>query len=394
MVKTNLAESKTRQAGEQQISHVLLSREAMRHQLGSVAGMVYHIGSDPSPVEQGFRTVVTPEAERFGFVSWLQGGGPYTGMMVSPYYHPDLGFTLDDRDKIELDEANDGLLRAITGAEGMDFHQDAAPGWHYLLSNFDQLPPIRVLKTQIASPTCSLSVLSDSVIPWQDAIYKALVKGHLANARKLSNVVIVSVDDPNPFSVETLQANFEIMFGDKFDSNSRLVEEGEQVMRAVHCCGAWPVLSAMATGAVDVVHYDAWQYGEAPIIGQPKVLSGYLSKGGLIAWGGVPQNYKYLLELADKLSLGPIKINSVTDFEVLAHMLENKREETADFIFERYTQWFNKVYLEGGIDRRTLARQVFISATCGYGSNESPSLRDFSYKLARDVANLAVVNFS
>ncbi|MFH1827193.1 MAG: hypothetical protein ABH812_02015 [bacterium] len=379
-----------RRVVEPQISHTLLSRETMRHQLGSVAGMVYHVGSDPSPVEEGFRKIVIPEAERFGFVSWLQRGDSSTGMVVSPYYHPDLGLTLDEKGKIQLNDTNDKLLETLTGAEGMDFHLDAAPGWYYLLNNFKQMPPITVLKTQIASPTCSSSFLSDSAFPWHEAINSALVKGHLLNARKLSKVVIVSVDDPNSFSIETLRANFEIMFDDKFDGNNRLVEEGEQVMRAIHCCGDWSVLEVMATGAVDVVHYDTWQYGEAPIIGQPQILSDYLLKGGLIAWGGIPQNFQYLSELANKLSLPSITINSLKDYEGFAQILEDKRKEAADLIFKRYSHWFNKVSLEAGIDMRTLARKVFISATCGYGTNLSPSLRDFSYKLARDVADLTL----
>ena len=64
-------------------------------------------------------------------------------------------------------------------------------------------------------------------------------------------------------------------------------------------------------------------------------------------------------------------------------------DDATGMMFGMYLSWLNAVAGEARIDAKSLNSQTFISATCGYGSNRWPSLRDFSYALARRVADEA-----
>ncbi|OGM62897.1 hypothetical protein A2961_03420 [Candidatus Woesebacteria bacterium RIFCSPLOWO2_01_FULL_39_21] len=365
-------------------------RERLKQE-GGVAGIIYHIGSDSGPdPNEAFERVVVAEWVRSGIVSWIQGKTPLEDMDVQPNHHPRIGLTYDGR-MVRLDESR--FLESIDQLEtGIDFDRDAAPGWHTLIDRRRELGRIRILKTHVASPSCSAHVLSPEAAACQPLVYRSLAKGHLAHAQELvgpGGVVIISVDDPKFNSVTELHENFETMFGDQFDEVGGLVAtETCGVLRAIHGCGQWPVLPVMDTGAVDVVHYDAYKYSIAPLIGKHDVLRGYLQRGGLIAWGGIPQNSENLSSLAEKLDIS-IRVRSGRDYETMGKELLERIDDATGMMFGMYLSWLNAVAGEARIDAKSLNSQTFISATCGYGSNRWPSLRDFSYALARRVADEA-----
>ena len=223
---------------------------------------------------------------------------------------------------------------------------------------------------------------------WQTDIYRALLRGHLNNARRISPRVIVSADDPNPFGVPNLISNFELMFGDRFQ-NEKLIEQGTDVMRAIHCCGDGDFLGIMSTEAVDAVHFDAWRYPDV-LRGRPDVLERYLKGGGLIAWGGVPQKMDILLDLAVILGMdrNSVNINSVKSYLPVADFLTLNFQTAVESVYQRYLIWLSQTEKDAQMDQAQIARQVFISATCGYGSNPLPQLRQASYEIARKVGNL------
>jgi hypothetical protein len=72
-------------------------------------------------------------------------------------------------------------------------------------------------------------------------------------------------------------------------------------LTGVHCCGNtdWSLL--MRTN-VDIINFDAVDYLESLAI-YPEQLSGFLEKGGVLAWGVVPNDGRINQESADDILL-------------------------------------------------------------------------------------------
>ena len=291
---------------------------------------------------------------------------------------------------ISLEKGHEELLvTALQNTDGIDLHPEAAPGWQILLAHAAELSPkIRLLKTHIATPTCSEAVLGDDLKPLQLDMYRALMLGHIKKGRMISPRIVVSADDPNPFDKNKLISNFEIMFGDRFEYG-RLIEAGTDVLRAVHCCGDGDFLGAMATGAVDVVHWDALKYPDV-LRGQPDALEKYLSNGGMLAWGGVPQKMDIMLDLAGELGFDQhgLDVRSPQSYIPVAEFLQRNFYKAVERVYSRYLSWLLKTANESKMDPTLIAKQVFISATCGYGANPVSELRRVSYDLARAAGDL------
>lgn len=366
-----------------------MTREQMREVLleDGVGRMIWHVGSDPSDPQVAFDEVVAREAVRSGFVSWTQGPTPPEGMNASIYYHPDLGLKLQDG-KIYFDHAyEEALIAALTSPEGVDFHQDAAPGWKLVQEHGRTLRP-RLLKTHLATPSCSEHVLDEGVIGWQTDIYRALVRGHLRAAREIAPVIVVSADDPSEPSLARFRANFEIMFRDEFDVDGRLVRAGEDVLRALHSCsGNYNPVEIMRTGAVDVVHWDAYRYGGGILQGGGPDVRRYVEEGGMLAWGGIPQSMDYLVDLARRLGFDDrfLEIRGLADYGPIADFLRENMPRAVDRMIASYSKWLRETSRETGVGQEVIRRQTFVSATCGYGANKVPPLREFSYDLGRNV---------
>lgn len=225
------------------------------------------------------------------------------------------------------------------------------------------------------------------MIGWQVDIYRALVRGHLRAAREIAPVIVVSADDPSEPSLVKFVANFGTMFGDEFDADGRLVRAGEEVLRALHSCsGNYNPVEIMRTGAVDVVHWDAYKYGDILRGGGPNV-GRYIEEGGMLAWGGIPQSMDYLVDLARRLGLDDklLVIRGLADYGPIADFLGEKMPRAVGVISRSYFEWLTAMSRETGVRQETIMRQTFVSATCGYGANKVPSLREFSYALGRNV---------
>jgi len=73
----------------------------------------------------------------------------------------------------------------------------------------------------------------------------------------------------------------------------------EKALAGVHCCGntEWSIL---VDAGVDIINFDAYQYGET--IGYyPKEIKYFLEKGGILAWGIVPTSEKINQETSESL---------------------------------------------------------------------------------------------
>lgn len=102
----------------------------------------------------------------------------------------------------------------------------------------------------------------------------------------------------------------------------------------MHCCGntEW---SIPIEAGVDIINFDAFQYGET-IAMYPDAVKAYLMKGGVLAWGIVPTSTA-------------IREQTV---EILAERLEGLMDHLAS----------------KGIEKRLIADQAMITPSCGTGS--------------------------
>jgi methionine synthase II (cobalamin-independent) len=108
----------------------------------------------------------------------------------------------------------------------------------------------------------------------------------------------------------------------------------ENALAGTHCCGntEWTML---VDAGVDIISFDAYQYGET--IGYyPEEIESFLKRGGVLAWGIVP-------------STGAID------------------DETSESLVEKLDQRVGMLS-DKGIDRDTLWERCLITPSCGTGS--------------------------
>lgn len=105
-------------------------------------------------------------------------------------------------------------------------------------------------------------------------------------------------------------------------------------LAGIHCCGntEWSIL---IDAGVDIVNFDAFEYGETIAI-YPEAVQKHLEKGGILAWGVVPTSTA-------------IREQSV---ESLVSQLEKMMDNLAS----------------KGIDKQLIADQAIITPSCGTGS--------------------------
>jgi len=108
----------------------------------------------------------------------------------------------------------------------------------------------------------------------------------------------------------------------------------EGAVAGIHCCGntEWSIL---VNAGVDIVNFDAFEYGDTIAIYADSIKS-HLEKGGVLAWGVVPTSAKIR--------------------EQTVETLEKKLEEGMDNLATR------------GIDKKLILDQAMITPSCGTGS--------------------------
>jgi hypothetical protein len=108
----------------------------------------------------------------------------------------------------------------------------------------------------------------------------------------------------------------------------------ENAIAAIHCCGntEWSIL---VDAGVDIVNFDAFEYGET-IAMYPEHVKKHLEGGGMLAWGIIPTS----------TAIREQEVNSLEDrFEKLMEHLAAQ-----------------------GIDRELIREQALITPSCGTGS--------------------------
>lgn len=108
----------------------------------------------------------------------------------------------------------------------------------------------------------------------------------------------------------------------------------DNALAGIHCCGntEWSIL---IDAGVDIVNFDAFEYGET-IAMYPEAVQKHLKRGGILAWGVVPTSTAIREQSIESL---------VTHFEKMMDNLASK-----------------------GVDRQQITEQAIITPSCGTGS--------------------------
>lgn len=370
-----------------------MTREEMREALvtSRIMGVEFPIGSDAStdPID-AFTNVVLPRARHTHVVTWIQHPqvGPQESMNQSVYFHPEAGLTLNDRGQVVIsaEEAFAAFINNIIAGGITDLSPAAASGYAQLVARRGEIPKGTVaVKSQIASPSCSLSVLPEELQNdyFQEPYYRALVQGHVDQLMRLGlPVVIVSVDDPGS-NAEKAQRNLEMMFGDIFQDGRLVSTQEPRVLRAYHDCAGPAGLFLMKSGAVDIIHMDAILLGVSTVLGDDDSLREYISKKGMFALGLVPQTTDGLVPFAHALGIefDGSKVKSDCDYDQLADQLRLKKGEAATNIADAFIENCARIAQSADMDPRTVVQQSFLSTSCGLGSLKNSNLRAFVYDL-------------
>ncbi len=135
------------------------------------------------------------------------------------------------------------------------------------------------------------------------------------------------------------------------DVISMVAERG--AIPGVHCCGNtdWGLLMETATR---VVNFDAINYMDSMVIYAPQ-LSDFLSRGGVLAWGAVPNN-------------------------------ESIEKETAQSVVERISEGV-KLLEQAGIDRELLRRSLIVTPACGC-VGMTGAQAEMTYRILQEVEDI------
>jgi len=111
----------------------------------------------------------------------------------------------------------------------------------------------------------------------------------------------------------------------------------DNALAGVHCCGntEWSIL---IDAGVDMVNFDAFEYGETIAIYGDHVKR-HLEGGGVLAWGVVPTSTAV-------------------------------REQTTDSLVDHYEKLVDNLADKSGLDVALIRRQTVITPSCGTGSME------------------------
>ena len=216
-----------------------------------------------------------------------------------------------------------------------------AAGFHEFLKQAKG-KDIKAVKGQVTGPiSFGLTVTDENRRPilYDDVLADAIAKHMRLKAawqekelKKISPRTIISIDEPYLHSLgsafvsipkEQVIALFEEVLG------------GISGLKCIHCCGNtdWALLLQTS---LDILNFDAYDYSEALAL-YPTEVKNFLNRGGVIAWGIVPNNEQILAK------------------------------ETSASLGERLEQAMNALS-QKGISIDLIRSQCLITPTCGLES--------------------------
>lgn len=201
----------------------------------------------------------------------------------------------------------------------------------------------KFLKGQITGPVSfGLTVTDDKKrslfhnTELKEALVKVLSMKARWQARKLKETgieCIISIDEPYLTSIGSSFISLK-----REDASSALGEivaavHKEGALAAMHCCGNTDWGFLLTTG-IDILSFDAYNFYESVTL-YPKEISDFLKRGGLLAWGIIPNTQDILRE----------------NYNTLVERLEKALN----------------LFIKKGIKRADLLNSMLITPSCGLG---------------------------
>jgi len=178
---------------------------------------------------------------------------------------------------------------------------------------------------------------------FRDMIVKALAmkcRWQIQKFKPFADNIICFVDEPilSAFGSSTYVS---VQREDVVALLTEMVEaiHADGALAGVHVCGntEWSIL---IDAGVDIVNFDAFEYGET-IAMYPDHVKRHLESGGALAWGVVPTSTAI-------------------------------REQSPDAMLAHYERIVDNLAAKTGLDRRVILDQSVITPSCGTGSMEVP----------------------
>ena len=302
----------------------------------------------------------------------------FSETMVPQYSEGLPGITINmEEHKIHL-ERNDSLIDSMTqfyenflanNINSFAISNDYASGFHHFLQELEKTKEvIPFIKGQVTGPfTFSLSISdSDGKSLWSDEQYRDIViKGlqmkalwQINKLEPFAEKVLIFFDEPI-FSALGTPGYLGIQDEDVINTidSLALACQKENALTGIHCCGNmdWGLLTRTK---IDIIAFDAYFYGEKVAL-YPKEITGFLKRGGILAWGIVPTN----------------------DSNILLKETPNSLKEA-----------FNKLishFIAKGIPEELLNKQLLFTPSCGIGPL-SPSDAEVVLKLLKTMQNTLI----
>lgn len=278
---------------------------------------------------------------------WIQYSEKLPGFEV---YLEDLKyyFNTSDQSSSAVEKFYEDYLKIVEGAspEAFEIGEDYGLGIKLfirrLINDHMNLP---FLKAQVTGPlSFALSVTDEHGKPiFYHPVFKDIaVKGMGLKAmwiveklRPFAENIIMFFDEPS-LSAYGSSAFLGVSSSDVVESLDEVFAMASSVgaITGVHCCGNtdWPLL--MGT-TVDIINFDALDYLDSLAI-YPEQLSSFLERGGMLAWGVVPNDSR---------------INN----------------ESKDSTFERLRRGVSVLEAKG-INRELLLSHIIVTPACGCAS--------------------------
>ena len=155
-------------------------------------------------------------------------------------------------------------------------------------------------------------------------------KWQVAKLKELNENVIMFFDEP---SISLLGTPFASISDSDAVAWLNEAMEGVDALKAIHCCGNTNWSLVMSTD-IDILNFDAYVYGKNITL-YPEDISAFLERGGVLAWGIVPNG----------------------------SLIEG---DTPESLADRMMEHINDLIAKG-VDKDLLAKNSMITPQCGLG---------------------------
>lgn len=199
----------------------------------------------------------------------------------------------------DLERLYVAYLESRTG--GMEMSKDYAEGLMTLLSMEDRLSQIVAIKGQVTGPiSMGLQVTDQNrrSILYDDTLGDALAKHLRLKAawqeealETACSQTIIFVDEPY---LSTFGSAYVSLNREQVVAHLEEVLGGLKGLKGVHCCGNTDWAMLLST-SIDIISFDAYHYA-TPFSLYADTVKGFLRRGGIIAWGIVPNETELLAQ--------------------------------------------------------------------------------------------------